>query len=69
MYNRSLFIFRQDLRVVDNTALFLAMEKSKEVLPVFIFDEEVLIRFSRPDARIGFLVETLGDIKKQLKNN
>lgn len=66
-YNRWLFIFRQDLRIDDNSALFMAFSHCKEVLPVFIFDEEVLSRFSRPDRRIGFLVEVLADLQEQLR--
>ena len=67
MYTRCLFIFRQDLRVVDNTALFLAMQQSREVIPVFVFDAEILNSFSHPDGRIGFLVDTLAELKKQLQ--
>lgn len=37
-YARSLFIFRRDLRIEDNTALIRAFELSREVGAVFIFD-------------------------------
>ncbi len=37
-FNKSLFIFRRDLRLVDNTALNLALQYSKEVYPVFFID-------------------------------
>ncbi len=37
-YQRSLFIFRQDLRVHDNTALNLALTESHEVMVIFVFD-------------------------------
>ena len=39
MHNRSLFIFRQDLRLRDNTALIEAVKNSKEVFPIFIKDD------------------------------
>lgn len=37
-FARSLFIFRRDLRLEDNTALNLALEQSDQVIPCFIFD-------------------------------
>lgn len=40
MYKTSLFIFRRDLRLVDNTGLEQALKLSKEVIPCFIFDPE-----------------------------
>jgi deoxyribodipyrimidine photo-lyase len=36
----SLFIFRRDLRLDDNSALLAALESSKLVIPCFIFDPE-----------------------------
>jgi deoxyribodipyrimidine photo-lyase len=38
MYRRSLFIFRRDYRIADNTGLRAAFERSEEVLAAFIFD-------------------------------
>ena len=38
----SIFWFRRDLRLVDNSALNLALSNKFQVLPVFIFDEEIL---------------------------
>lgn len=37
-YNQSIFIFRRDLRLEDNTALLAACEQSESVIPVFCFD-------------------------------
>ena len=36
----SIFWFRRDLRLEDNTALNQALSKKLQVLPVFIFDEK-----------------------------
>lgn len=66
-YQRTLFVFRQDLRIEDNTWLSHAYHTSKEVIPVFIFDEAILSRFPRPDRRIGFLVDTLHALHTQLE--
>lgn len=38
MHSCSLFLFRRDLRLVDNTGLIAACEESETVLPAFIFD-------------------------------
>jgi len=45
MYKKSIFWFRQDIRIQDNTGLFEAVHNSKEVLPVFIFDENIIDKF------------------------
>ena len=37
-YKLALFIFRRDLRLVDNTALLRALSEAERVLPIFIFD-------------------------------
>ena len=45
MYSRSLFIFRQDLRLQDNTALIEATRNSQEVFPIFIHDDRAISDF------------------------
>ncbi len=65
MYTRWLFIFRQDLRREDNTALFAVFSRCQEVVPIFIFDEQILSGFTRPDGRIGFLVESLCTLQQR----
>ena len=39
-YNNGLFIFRRDLRIVDNIGLNLANKQCKRIYPIFIFTEE-----------------------------
>jgi deoxyribodipyrimidine photolyase len=51
MYNRSIFIFRQDLRTHDNTALLEAMRNSREVFPIFIHDARAIEEFGINDRR------------------
>lgn len=67
MYTRSLFIFRQDLRVEDNTALLHAIEKSKEIIPVFIFDERVLSEFPKDDQRMFFVYDAVRFLQQEIK--
>jgi len=42
MYKKSIFWFRQDLRVEDNTGLYEAVNSSQEVLPIFILDANLI---------------------------
>lgn len=51
MHKRTLFIFRQDLRLSDNTALFEAVRLSEEIFPVFIHDTRAIEDFGSQDAR------------------
>ncbi len=62
MYKRSLFVFRQDLRLHDNTALIEAMKNSEEVLPIFIHDARAIEDFGIDDPRFGFIREVLESI-------
>lgn len=45
MYKKSIFWFRQDLRVQDNTGLFEAVQNSEKILPIFVLDEHLLEKF------------------------
>ena len=40
----AIFWFRRDLRVEDNTGLYHALQSGYRVLPVFIFDINILDR-------------------------
>ena len=42
MYKKSLFIFRRDLRLEDNIGLIEALQNSTEVIPCFIYDENLI---------------------------
>jgi deoxyribodipyrimidine photo-lyase len=54
---------RRDLRLVDNTALFHALQSSDKVMLLFIFDKEILGRLQdKSDKRVAFIHETLTDI-------
>ena len=69
MYELSLFIFRRDLRIQDNTALNKALEESKIVIPLFIFtpaqvsDEN---KYKSSNA-IHFMIESLYDLDHQIQ--
>jgi deoxyribodipyrimidine photo-lyase len=56
--------FRRDLRVEDNAALHAALLSGLPVLPLFIFDRNILDKLNnRSDARVSFIHQTLLGIK------
>ncbi|CAM1348550.1 cryptochrome/photolyase family protein [Tenacibaculum insulae] len=65
----SIFWFRRDLRLFDNKGLFEALNSRQKVVPVFIFDNEILESLPKDDARISFIYQTLAKIDDQLKLN
>ena len=67
-YNRWLFIFRQDLRIHDNTGLHKAAQSCKEVICLFVFDETVLAQSPTKDKRLGFLIDALIQLNTQLES-
>ena len=63
----SLFWFRRDLRLEDNAGLLKALKCGTPVLPVFIFDPNILAKLEdTKDARVSFLHERLSVLKAQL---
>lgn len=64
----SIFWFRRDLRLHDNTALYHALSGEHPVLPIFIFDKNILDELPAKDARVEFIHQTIADINEQLKS-
>lgn len=63
----SIFWLRRDLRLHDNAGLFYALKDSNQVLPIFIFDRNILDELEdKTDRRVEFIHETLQDLQKQL---
>ena len=67
----NIFWFRRDLRLDDNVGFYNALKSEHPVLPIFIFDEEILKKLPKDDARITFIYETLQKMRTKLedKNN
>ena len=63
----NIFWFRRDLRLHDNVGLFHALTSGEEVLPIFIFDEQILSQLPKDDARVTFIQQQLEVIQQQLK--
>ena len=63
----AVFWFRRDLRLEDNAGLFHALNSGYRVLPVFIFDRNILDKLeSRYDRRVSFIHGALEHLQKQL---
>ncbi len=65
----SIFWFRRDLRLEDNTGLIHALSGPHPVLPVFIFDRAILDELPENDARVTFIFEELINLRKKLQEN
>lgn len=65
----NIFWFRRDLRVKDNAGLYNALTSGKEVLPIFIFDKNILGELPEYDARVTFIHTLLEDIQEELKKH
>jgi deoxyribodipyrimidine photo-lyase len=62
----SVFWFRRDLRLEDNTALARALSSGFTVLPLFIFDTQIVDELPVDDARVSFIYQQLQEIHGQL---
>ena len=63
----SIFWFRRDLRLDDNVGFLEALKGDHQVLPIFIFDKEILSKLPKDDARLTFIHETLQNMQNQLQ--
>lgn len=64
----SLFWFRRDLRLEDNRGLFNALKAGLPVLPVFIFDSNILDKLSnKSDARVSFIYQQVESLKEKIE--
>jgi len=62
----SIFWFRRDLRLHDNHGLYQALTQADHVLPLFIFDKDILDGLPDDDPRVTFIHTTLTQIKAEL---
>ncbi len=56
---------RRDLRLEDNVALHEAAEHSLQVVPIFVFDRQILERQDTAPARVAFLLEALQRLQER----
>ena len=63
----TLFIFRRDLRIQDNTTLNEVLKNKENVIPVFIFTpEQVKNNKFKSDNAIQFMIESLKSLDNEL---
>ena len=63
----SIFWFRRDLRIEDNHGLYRALSANHPVLPLFIFDKNILDRLpSKTDGRVEFIHQALVRINEKI---
>ena len=64
----SVFWFRRDLRLHDNHGFYQALISSDAVLPVFIFDKNILNKLSdKKDKRVSFIHQTLNALNIEMQ--
>lgn len=64
----TVFWFRRDLRLNDNAGLYKALKNNPSVLPIFIFDTDILGKLeNKTDKRVEFIHLALSSLKEQLE--
>ncbi len=64
----NIFWFRRDLRLDDNAGFYEALQSEHPVLPIFIFDADILNKLPEDDARVSFIYETLQNMRRTLQD-
>ena len=65
----NIFWFRRDLRLDDNKGFYEALKGEYPVLPIFIFDSDILDDLPEDDARVTFIFKTIQKIRKTLQDD
>lgn len=64
----NIFWFRRDLRLKDNAGLYHALKSGKKVLPIFIFDSNILDKLpNKADKRLHFIHNTITSLSQDLQ--
>ena len=64
----AVFWFRRDLRLEDNAGLFHALKSGIPILPLFIFDTDILSQLEdKNDRRVDFIHQALTSLQIQLE--
>ena len=62
----SIFWFRRDLRLDDNKGLYNALKEKENVLPIFIFDKNILNKLKENDHRIEYIIHSISKMNDLL---
>ena len=63
---KSIFWYRRDLRLHDNHALFKALQNGGEVMPIFIYDSNIINNLDPGDHRLKFINDQIQIINNKL---
>lgn len=64
----ALFWFRRDLRLKDNRGLLHALKSNYKVVPIFIFDKNILSKLKdKDDLRVSFIHDAIANLKEELR--
>jgi len=64
----TIFWFRRDLRLDDNAGLYYALKENTNVLPLFIFDTDILDKLEdKTDKRVQFIHQEVENLHEELK--
>lgn len=63
----TVFWFRRDLRLDDNRGFLEALKSDHPVLPIFIFDPNILQELPKDDARVTFIHDRLQAMRQELQ--
>jgi len=69
LYDLSLYIFRRDLRLIDNTALYLANSNSRCIIPAFFLDKRQVDKNENEyfsSNSVQFMIESLANLNFKL---
>jgi deoxyribodipyrimidine photo-lyase len=62
----TVFWHRRDLRLDDNAGLYHALKSGANVMPIFIFDKNILDHLPQNDARVQFIHQNITKLQQQL---
>lgn len=65
----ALFWFRRDLRLEDNNGLYKALTSGYSIIPIFIFDLEILRELPENDPRLSFIHQEVHKLNSTLKTD
>lgn len=69
MFDKGLFVFRRDLRLVDNVGLNQAWKQCKKVFVCFIFTpEQVTNNEFKSNNAVQFMIESLDELRKKVRS-
>jgi len=67
MQSINIFWFRRDLRLADNTGLYQALKAGLPVVPIFIYDKNILDKLEdKADKRVQFIQDAINEMQQQL---